>query len=442
MYKKIVYWLLLISIIIAGLFFWQLPLILQKMPSRYVARLPEPIQQISRRNIVPLLPTAAVSHAWPDKTLPPAAVSTVPSATATTATPMPASIDEAVSSPTPAQTPTQTATPAPTSTPLPPTIRLEGITHQFQTWNNCGPATLAMTLSYFNIHLGQWATGQFLKPDIEDRNVSPDEMAAFVNEETAVMAIDRANGDLALLREFLANDIPVIVELGIDPPGEYAWMEWYGHYLLVVAYDEASEEFFVYDSWLGTGVEPGDTSSRVGRRWDYAELDHYWQQFNRNYIAVYQPEQAAVAETIIGTDMDDAIMWQNALQQAQIELDAQPDNAFRWFNLGTAHTALEHYEAAAAAFDHARSIGLPRRMLWYQFGPYEAYYQIGRYEDVIVLADVALDKPYIEEVLYYRGLAHAALDHKAAARQDLEAASAFNPRFTPAVAALAQLNSD
>ena len=46
---------------------------------------------------------------------------------------------------------------------------------------------------------------------------------------------------------------------------------------------------------------------------------------------------------------------------------------------------------AASAFDEARRIGLPYRMLWYQFGPFEAYLRVGRYQDVIDrTADTAL----------------------------------------------------
>ena len=76
-------------------------------------------------------------------------------------------------------------------------------------------------------------------------------------------------------------------------------------------------------------------------------------------------------------------------------------------------------------------------MLWYQFGPYEAYYQVGRMDDVILLADVTLkDRPYFEESYYYRGLAHAAQGDLDAARDDFGKAVRFNPNYSPAVLAL------
>ena len=187
---------------------------------------------------------------------------------------------------------------------------------------------------------------------------------------------------------------------------------------------------------------PLENADASGRNLSYAEIATYWPHFNRNYIAVYTPEQASLAADIIGENMDDAVMWQKNLTVAQRDAAADPNNAFFWFNLGTAYNALGRYEEAATAFGEALAIGLPWRMLWYQFGPYEAFYESGRYEDVIVLADATLkDRPYFEESFYYKGLAQAALGNEGAARDSLQKAVSFNPNYAPAAIALAQLES-
>jgi len=297
-----------------------------------------------------------------------------------------------------------------------------------------------MGLSFFDLALRQEQIASTLKPNPEDRNVSPHEIADYVNNETDLSAINRVNGDLETLKQFVANGYPVIVELGLDPPGEYRWMGWYGHYLLVVAYDDASEEFWVYDSWFGTSEVPVENADADGRQVSYGELDNYWRQFTRNYIVLFRPSQESDVERIIGLDIDDSIMRNRALTVAQYELESEPDNAFLWFNLGMIYNELEDYERSAAAFDQAREIGLPWRMLWYQFGPYEAYYNVERYDDILILADVTLmDRPYFEESYYYKGLALAALGDEREARSNLEQAAAFNPNFVPAQAALDQL---
>ncbi len=423
---------------------WAVPSILKAMPDRYVARLPEPLAELGAPAVqAPTLPTAEIAMSATDllaqnDALATAVVEATQPPPATLTPPAAAEVATEVAT----LAPTATATLAPTATPWPVPVasRLEGIQHQFQTWNNCGPATLAMTLSYFDQGLTQDETAAVLKPNPEDRNVTPEEMAAFVNAETEQQALFRANGDLDTLKTLVANGIPVIVEIGIEPPGEFRWLGWYGHYLLVVAYDDAAEQLWVYDSWFGTSEEPLSNANPEGRVLTYDELATYWPQFNRNYIAVHSAEQADTVAAIVGDNMDDATMWQNALTRVQAEASAESDNAFHWFNLGTIYNAVGDHTRAAAAFDQARAIGLPWRMLWYQFGPYEAYYETGRYEDVVLLADITLDdRPYFEESYYWKGRALAALGDTAAARSDLQRAVSFNPNFAPAAAELAQL---
>ena len=431
--------------VLIGLGIFVLPALLRAIPPRYAARwLPEPLLAIaSPQQEVAILPTVAKPlNASGLLAEPTALAAPVIDEFVPTATMSPLETSE-VPQPTPIP-PTVTPSPIPTATavPIPSAARLEGIQHHFQDWNNCGPATLAMTLSYFDLFVTQSDTAAVLKPNPEDRNVSPFEMVAYVDENTPYQALNRVNGRLDMLKQFVANGIPVIVEIGIDPPGEYQWLGWYGHYLLVVAYDDVAEQFFVYDSWFGTSDVPGENADRNGRNLAYAEVEKYWPQFNRNYVAVYRPEQSDKVAQIVGQDMDDTVMWSQSQAQAQADAAADPENAFFWFNLGTSYNANGDFERASAAFDQARAIGLPWRMLWYQFGPYEAYYQVGRYEDVILLADVTLkDRPYFEESFYYRGIALAAVGETAVATEDLEKAATFNPNFAAAVVALAQMES-
>lgn len=461
--RKIVIFLILILSVV-GLVV-ALPIVLQAVPSRYIAyateKLPEPLQDPFKQITVPeqkvaILPTAvpvanvdnllissnvdgdsalatvAPTAQLPPTFTPPPVVDVPVSPTAPpTATSIPATF-----------TPVATATTAPTAVPFPDEARLTGFYHQFQEWNNCGPATMAMTMSYFNMPLTQSDTAAVLKPNPEDRNVSPHEMESYVNEETPYSAIFRVNGEADTIKRLLANGVPVILEIGIEPPGDLRWMGWYGHYMLVVAYDEALEQFWVYDSWLGTGTEPLSNADSNGRVLTYETLERDWPHFNRNYIAVFEPQQEALVKNIIGANMKDEIMWQNAIAQAQADARADEENAFYWFNLGTSLNAVGDYETAAQAFDQARAIGLPWRMLWYQFGPYEAYYQNGRYEDVILLANTTLEnRPYFEESFYYKGLAQAAQGNLTEAYDNIERAARFNPNFTPAVEALAQLEN-
>ena len=88
------------------------------------------------------------------------------------------------------------------------------------------------------------------------------------------------------------------------------------------------------------------------------------------------------------------------------------------------------FEAAAAAYDQARLYGLPPRMLWYQFGPYEAYLEAGRPSDVLALAEATLATQggrSLEETYYYQGRALMMAGNAPAARAALARAVELNP---------------
>ena len=60
----------------------------------------------------------------------------------------------------------------------------------------------------------------FLKPNREDRNVSPWQMVDYVNDQTNLRAFVGSGGDLDLIKRFLANWLPIVVEKGYELPTE------------------------------------------------------------------------------------------------------------------------------------------------------------------------------------------------------------------------------
>lgn len=324
------------------------------------------------------------------------------------------------------------ATPIPpTATPLPAPVNYEltGFTFQRQTWNNCGPANLAMGLSYYEWEGTQTDTARFLKPNREDKNVSPDQMAAYVNENTNLKAVYRVAGTLDMIKWLVANEFAVIIESGYQPEGE----DWYGHYRTVVGYDDNANEFYFYDSYLGSKSRP-----RVAQ--NYRNFDRDWQAFNRTYLVLYPDWREIELSTFLGRDWSERANWRWAADLAATEAAAEPDNAYTWFNLGTSLTELGDYGRAAQAFDQARNLGLPWRMLWYQFQIYEAYFQSSRLEDVVLLAETTLQTtPYVEETYYYLGRVYEVWGDTTSAVQQYKEAANFNPNFRPAQDALVRL---
>ena len=134
---------------------------------------------------------------------------------------------------------------------------------------------------------------------------------------------------------------------------------------------------------------------------------------------------------------------EHAFDVAQIEARTNPQDAFAWFNMGTSLTELGRYDEAAIAYDRAAAGGLPWRMLWYQFGLFEAFYEVGRYDDVLnqVNANLANGGEYVEEVYYWQGRALAAQGRTSEAINAFQNALRHNPLFTLAQDALNELSS-
>ncbi len=414
-YRLLLVLILLSALVLLGATFLAiLPSLVRALPGRYAYYLPEPLLAWRQVEHPDVLPTPL-----PTPTAPP------------TAEPTPTPTNQPTATPTPVPTPTATATPQPT---VPPRLILSGLRHEHQGWNNCGPTTLAMTLSYWGRGETQSDLAPLLKPDPEDKNVSPEEMAQVVRG-LGLEAIVRVGGSLELLKQLLNAGFPVIVET------------WYvrdardqlGHYRLLVGYDDGAQQFITYDSLHGPDLPIG-----------YQELDELWRTFNRVYLVAYPLERAADLAQVLGAQMDEPTALRQALQTAEQEALAPPASCvayaacadaqtFAWFNAGSSLTALGEYAAAAAAFDQARTLGLHWRVLWYQFTPYEAYYAVGRYEDVVALANATLQTTAnLEESYYWRGMARQALGDVEGAQSDWQSALRYHENWPPALQALGQ----
>ena len=235
-------------------------------------------------------------------------------------------------------------------------------------------------------------------------------------------------GDLDLLKHLLSNDFPVMVEAWVKPEDNGGM----GHYYLLSGYDQGQNQFLAYDSLHGPGVVlPA------------ADFDQAWRVFNRTYLVVFPPDRTSLVYAILGPRADPTQMIQGALLTAQTEAKNQPDDPFAWFNVGTGFARLGQVDLAAGAFDQARRLGLPYRMLWYQFDIFETYLAAQRYQELVDLTTATLTATGgSEEMYYYRGQARQALGQAQAAAEDYQAALDYNPAFGPAARALADLDAD
>lgn len=323
---------------------------------------------------------------------------------------------------------------------LPDSVFLPGVRHEYQRFNNCGPTTLGMAMSYYGNPDTQYQIAPVLKPNKQDKNVSSDEMMAFARSRGYQVQLGIA-GNLNLLKQLLANNFPVIIETWFVTP-DHGGM---GHYRLLVGYSDKNQWFNAFDSYYGP---------KVTLR--YGELDGLWQVFNRTYLVVYPSKRKAELEAILGNRLDPSQQNQTALELAQHETQTNPANAFAWFNLGTMRLQTGDPKGAVEAYDQSQRLSpsrkfdplrpanavnnWPWRTMWYQFGPYQAYFEAGRYQEVLALSnDVLRRVPDHEESYYWRGRVRQAQGNLKAAKADFQAALYYRPSYKAAAEALQAL---
>ncbi|MBT3241159.1 MAG: hypothetical protein HON98_08595 [Chloroflexi bacterium] len=373
-FKKILYWTLLVIIILVLI--CQIPAVNYRLGWRIdgaiaflrgvvdpIGDLPKPNSQISD-NLSPIPP--------PTQTM-----------TAVNPTEKPIVIE---------MTPTMASSP----TALPNVVGIDSIEWERQDWNNCGPATISMYLNFYGWEGDQFSVSDLIKPERVDRNVNVEELVHYTRNYAGWLnTIVRVGGNIELLKTFIANGIPVMIEEG-DLVEELYWPnddQWTGHYLLLTGYDDNADFFVAQDSFRGPDREVS-----------FEKTDERWEAYNRVYILIYPPAKEELVKQILADDWDEETNRVSALLQTEEETKENPDNAFAWFNLGSNLVFYERYEEAAQAYDMARSIGIPQRMLRYQFGPFFAYFHANRNDELQTIIDYALRiTDNSEEALLWRG---------------------------------------
>ncbi len=350
------------------------------------------------------------------------------------------------------------AAPTVTSTPLPSSVNLPGVTYvnQFDRWNYCAPANLTMALNFWGWKGNRDDVAKVVKPGVNDpslsfidrgktdKNVMPYELVDFVNNDTQYKALYRYGGDVPLFRTLLANGFPVIAEKGIYETDTTNRQSWMGHYQFVTGYDDGTQTFLVQDTYL----------KGPNYRVSYSDFVDGWRAFDRVWLIVYPADREDEVMTLLGRYTDPRWSAQHSLDLINQEINAMSSTRlfFEWFSRGTSLVALQQYVDAANAYDQAFSIYAtlnpdystrPWRMMWYQTGPYWAYYYSGRYQDVINLANITLDPSLLgvntlEESLYWRGMAEYAIGQTAQAVTDVRKSVYYNQNFQAGIAALQQ----
>lgn len=308
---------------------------------------------------------------------------------------------------------------------LPMRVQLDGMQRVLQDFNRCSAAALTIQLSYWRSDVSYTGTIDGLNPHSDDVSVRLEEMITYA-DQFGLKAVERTGGTLDQIKALVANGFPVLIE-NVYYDGADVMLDWMSHNKVVTGYDDELQVIYTYDPLLGFGPD------EQGRPVPYDSLDNIWRPLNRGYLVIYEPQDEAKVAEIMGDQWDVNYNVEWTYDMVQADLASANSDTFDLFNLGTALVNLGRYEEAADAFDRARQIGLPMRMMWYQFGPFQAYLELGRYDDVINLArNTLINADGIEEVYYYVAQAYLGLGNPAQAEANLEVALWRNANFTAA----------
>ena len=316
-----------------------------------------------------------------------------------------------------------------TTTTLPSKKTLKNDYHVFQTFNNCGPASLSMALSYYGIKVSQKELGAQLRPyqnsqgDNDDKSVTLEEIGNKA-EEYGLLYYHRPAGNPNLIKQFIFNDIPVIARTWLKYGEDIA------HFRVIKGYDDTAGVFIQDDSYQGKNLEY--------TYWDFNKL---WEAFNYEYIVLVRPEQKDIVEKILGESLDEKTAWEIAKKESEKKLSADPASVYDRFNLSVADYYLEDYEGAVEAYE-AISARLPFRMLWYQIEPILAYNKLGEEEKVLEMTAGILNNNNraFSELYQLRGRIYLKRGDLGAAREEFEKALYYNKNYRLEEDELAVLN--
>ncbi len=297
-----------------------------------------------------------------------------------------------------------------------------------QGWNNCGPATLALALRMYGWKGDQQTVAAVIKPKDLDKNVNVEELASYAQSAAGLAAAVRVGGTLDVLQRLIAAGYPVIIERDFTLeksfwPGDDRWSS---HFVLLTGYDQSAGTLTTQDAYYGPDVDV-----------DAEQLVRSWKAFNYVYMVLYPSADAGKVAALLGDEWSEEKAYQTAVTTALQQTQADRTDLYAWFNLGSSYVGLGQYESAWLAFNEARKIGLPQRMLRYQFGPFLAYFHSLRTEDLQILTEYALERtPTSEEAMLWEGWAQYRLGHKSIALEYFQKALEARPGYADAEYAL------
>lgn len=303
----------------------------------------------------------------------------------------------------------------------PPSAKITLPNHYYQTFNNCGPATLAMILNYYGSNVEQKELGLKLRPyqnpegDNDDKSVTLEELAEEAKNRGFAVYL-RPNGTTQKVKHLISNDIPVVVKTWLNTDEDI------GHFRVITGYNDAESYFWQDDSYQGPNLT-----------FSYQNFREIWQPFNYQYVIIAPKERDGLVRRIFGEELDKNVAWDYSLARAKEEEQKQEGNPYPVFNQSIAYFYLGEYDKSITEFESVEH-KLPKRMLWYQREPIEAYIKVQNYDKALSHIEGILsggNRAY-SELYILRGDVYLEQDNVEEAKQQYQLAVKYNKNLKKA----------
>ncbi len=180
-----------------------------------------------------------------------------------------------------------------------------------QTYNNCGPATIAEVLAYWGIARTQGQVQSVLRVDGPVVGTTPYGVPAYARG-LGLRTLMGVGGSPRLIKYLVQHRLPVIVHQTVGPSDNT------GHWRPVEAYDDAAGVFVTNDTYLGAGYRlPYDVFARL------------WALRDNAFMVLYPPAyQAAVSASLSASGWRQVDAYQHDLALVKgYQVDVTPASA-------------------------------------------------------------------------------------------------------------------
>ncbi len=180
-----------------------------------------------------------------------------------------------------------------------------------QTYNNCGPATVAEVLAYWGIARTQGQVQAALRVDGSIVGMTPYGVPSYARD-LGLRTLIGVGGNAALIKHFVQNRLPVIVHQVVSLNDST------GHWRPVEAYDDTQGVFVTSDTYLGAGY-----------RLAYDTFARLWAQRGYAFTVLYPAaRQVAVSASLSAAGWQKAAAYRHDLVLLEANrLDASPASA-------------------------------------------------------------------------------------------------------------------